>query len=264
MIAADLEAPVVKLPQYKNDPAILYHYCSAATFQAIISRNTIRLSALRSSNDSMEGAWYDGKLLEAIRKQAEDIPGWYFEQQAYINRGATVGLCLTEAGDLLSQWRGYADDGRGFCIGFNGPKLMEFCLMGGQAIKVIYNEDDQEDFIRKLVAKQRQRKLTDLILEVTRNFAFSFKHPAFEEEREWRVIQDVAFEHCDYLAKSTHLSAYKDIGIPEDKRQGLIAEVIIGPGNITSVEMVRGFMLRHGFDSSKCEIKRSHSSYRVR
>jgi hypothetical protein len=29
-----------------------------------------------------------------------------------------VGFCLSEDGDLLSQWRGYADDGRGVAIGF--------------------------------------------------------------------------------------------------------------------------------------------------
>ncbi|MBB2841482.1 UNVERIFIED_ORG: hypothetical protein GGE64_005265 [Rhizobium etli] len=261
---ADLNAALVKLPQYNNDPEILYHYCSAATFHAIISRKTIRLSALRSSNDSMEGEWYDSKLLEAIRNQTPQVPGWYFTQKSYNARAATLGLCLTEVGDLLSQWRGYADDGRGFCIGFNGRRLMELCLLGGQAIKVIYDEDEQEEFIRRAVVKQLQHELTDFIDEITKNFAFAFKHPAFAEEREWRIIHEVGYERCDYLAKSTNLSAYQDISMNEDNLPGLIAEVIIGPGNNTPVEMVRGFMERHGFGKSMHGITRSHSSYRVR
>lgn len=30
-----------------------------------------------------------------------------------------LGFCLSEKPDLLSQWRGYADDGQGLSIGFN-------------------------------------------------------------------------------------------------------------------------------------------------
>lgn len=34
--------------------------------------------------------------------------------------------CFSEDGDLLSQWRGYADDGKGLSIGFNRKKLYEY------------------------------------------------------------------------------------------------------------------------------------------
>ena len=34
-------------------------------------------------------------------------------------------FCLSEEGDLLSQWRGYGDDGRGFSIGFDEIILKE-------------------------------------------------------------------------------------------------------------------------------------------
>lgn len=39
---------------------------------------------------------------------------------------STFVICLSEEGDLLSQWRGYADDGRGMCLGFNVHELLEF------------------------------------------------------------------------------------------------------------------------------------------
>lgn len=34
-----------------------------------------------------------------------------------------LGFCLSEDGDLLSQWRGYADDAKGVAIGFNHSYL---------------------------------------------------------------------------------------------------------------------------------------------
>jgi len=34
-----------------------------------------------------------------------------------------LGFCLSFYGDLLSQWRGYADDGCGVSIGFGVPYL---------------------------------------------------------------------------------------------------------------------------------------------
>jgi hypothetical protein len=41
--------------------------------------------------------------------------------------------------DVLSQWRAYADDGRGFAIGFS-PKLMQ---MPAKKLRVLYDEDRQ-------------------------------------------------------------------------------------------------------------------------
>ncbi|MBX4992876.1 hypothetical protein ABID08_002046 [Rhizobium binae] len=262
----DFESDPLKPEQYNGNPEILYHYCSTATFHAIISNATIRLSALRLSNDSMEGEWYDSKLKDAIQAQnaQEFLPRWYYSQRDFINQAAILGLCLSEQCDLLSQWRGYADDGRGFCIGFRGEKLMQLAKMGGRAIKVIYDEGEQERIVTQIVEKQRQRKPTDISLEATKNFAFAFKNPGFEEEREWRIVHEAGYEKCNYVAKGTHLAPYLDISIPEEQRQELIAKIIIGPANNTPVEMVRGFMLHHLFGSSMYEIRPSRSSYRVR
>ena len=38
-------------------------------------------------------------------------------------------FCLSEEKDLLSQWRGYADDGKGIFIGFNGEFLDGICSL---------------------------------------------------------------------------------------------------------------------------------------
>jgi len=101
---------------------ILYHYCSNETFKSIIEGRSIWLSSLSLSNDSMEGKWLrnvftkvcaEGKLDEHSQKQV-------IEQFAMFEDLLDgLGLCLSEHGDMLSQWRGYASDGAGVCIGFS-------------------------------------------------------------------------------------------------------------------------------------------------
>lgn len=61
-----------------------------------------------------------------------------------------MGFCLSEDGDLLSQWRGYAADGTGFSIGFARAYLEELASLSRppeEYIKlhqVVYDPDDQE------------------------------------------------------------------------------------------------------------------------
>lgn len=99
----------------------LYHYCSNEVFFSIVDRREIWLSSLNLSNDSMEGKLLSSVILQLasddglqadhlrlLREQVEYLEG-YFDG---------LGFCLSERGDLLSQWRGYAADGAGVSIGF--------------------------------------------------------------------------------------------------------------------------------------------------
>ncbi|WP_159568783.1 DUF2971 domain-containing protein [Limnobacter sp. 130] len=105
---------------------ILYHYCNPAAFLSIIGNRCIWLSSLSLSNDAMEGklvgstfrTLFDrnklnekqaSMVIDAIKSLEEVIDG--------------LGFCLSEKGDLLSQWRGYSGDGQGFSIGFSKEYL---------------------------------------------------------------------------------------------------------------------------------------------
>jgi len=105
---------------------VLYHYCSNAAFHSIVENRSICLSALSLSSDTMEGklvtdvisqmAKSDGLDQANIQRLKESVS--YLEQ---IMEG--LGFCLSEKGDLLSQWRGYADDASGVSIGFSKKYL---------------------------------------------------------------------------------------------------------------------------------------------
>lgn len=132
---------------------ILYYYCSNNAFHSIIENRSIRLSSLSLSNDSMEG-----KLVtEILTRLAEDdgLDKTYTqrlqESAAWLEEIVDgLGFCLSEDGDLLSQWRGYAADASGVSIGFSKEYLEQLAAAtrnqkkpGFTLQKVEYNSEDQ-------------------------------------------------------------------------------------------------------------------------
>ncbi len=136
---------------------ILYHYCSNEAFMSIVKSRSIWLSSLSLSNDSMEGKWLrnifssictDEKLNEHLKKQV-------MEQFSILeNLIDGLGFCLSEYGDMLSQWRGYASDGAGVCVGFP-KKYFE---------KLAEADADQQDQLPRIIEVEydleEQKKIT--------------------------------------------------------------------------------------------------------
>lgn len=115
-------------------PATLYHYCPNDAFVEIVTKRTVRISALSLSNDSREGRLVGEAVIRLAEKDklgmriigglgagVPDFPiarlraGLEYLEKMFDG----LGFCLSAEGDLLSQWRGYADDGRGVSIGFS-------------------------------------------------------------------------------------------------------------------------------------------------
>jgi len=109
----------------------LYHYCNASAFVSIIQSRSLWLSSLKLSNDTMEGRIINRVVMELARKDGlnayalerlEESVG--FIEQMFDG----LGFCLSEDGDLLSQWRGYADEASGLSIGFSQDYLEKLAL----------------------------------------------------------------------------------------------------------------------------------------
>ena len=125
---------------------MLYHYCSSKSFQSIFSRKKLRLSSLLLSNDYNEGnvvsALIDTLLspeniLDKDKKEISNLLNFF---RNYFHG---IGFCLSEEGDLLSQWRGYADNGYGLSIGFSKSELDNLCKN--------YRTDGQRDLRLKQI-----------------------------------------------------------------------------------------------------------------
>lgn len=208
----------------------LFHYCPASSFASIISGKSIWLSSLSLSNDTMEGRLvtqtFEGLLsqstvsteeIEEIRKALHLIEDLF----------DGLGFCLSEKPDLLSQWRGYADDGQGLSIGFSKNYLEELRKSnensGANFIidKVLYDPAEQEaalkptyDEVMRFVEsnnlkkpkvnallsslkelQQREDEYQEAIGTITTSLLLStvfqihmLKNEAFAEEVEWRLV----------------------------------------------------------------------------
>lgn len=105
---------------------VLYHYCPTQTFHAIVESGRLRLSSLSLSNDNMEGKLVARTVAELAAKESIGSEKTRQLQQMlelFDDLFDGLGFCLSEQRDLLSQWRGYAGDGSGVCIGFSKQYL---------------------------------------------------------------------------------------------------------------------------------------------
>ena len=215
-------------------PDIVYHYCSTEVFTKIIKEKSIRLSDITKSNDSMELKWALNCINASHRNLREEMvieqPNFFLDSPSQIVldksviKNRALVCCFSEEGDLLSQWRGYADDAQGFAIGFDAKVLDQFGFIaqkewedsacqyysGFRFDKVIYDEKEQVEEItriaRRLIQKRGQgTKITafDFWAKVINSFpiiAF-VKNPFFKEEKEWRLcewgIDGLSELYCD-------------------------------------------------------------------
>ena len=126
---------------------ILYHYCSTQKMYGIMSGKQIRMSDITKSNDYDEVYMFFPGILEAMRDKYQKTP-FPFEFASEIDESAiniffhlmydyfkvefdkggvtNFVICFCEEGDKLSQWRGYADNGRGVSIGFSEQELRRY------------------------------------------------------------------------------------------------------------------------------------------
>lgn len=227
----------------KGYPKVLYHYASMEKGTSILKHKNIRLSDITKSNDVKEMSIFFPDLFDEMLKNYDEHNGfsYKFEYKGKGNRQAfglfvnelkkkiekefedgsiaTFALCLSEEGDLLSQWRGYADDGKGICLGLNVEEILKFVgissVSGFSLEKVEYLSKEQIDEWVKNVANQ-MLGIVEIILGAieegniqyysAKEFdedifntiyynilseveeSIKFKTEGFKEEKEWRFF----------------------------------------------------------------------------
>lgn len=146
---------------------ILYHYCPTQSFTSIVNSESIWLSSLTLSNDRLEG-----RLVTDVLKDLAGIEG--IDETALTEVLRTVSIieeihdglafCLSTKDDLLSQWRGYANNGTGVAIGFSVPYLnylVNTCRSNGShpnlaLEKIAYTTDEQIEQVKPIYQQLRK------------------------------------------------------------------------------------------------------------
>ncbi|MDP3829870.1 MAG: DUF2971 domain-containing protein, partial [Ignavibacteriaceae bacterium] len=96
-------------------------------------------------NDSKELSWGRDILTEVLKKHRDEFQQEFRIQLIFIVFSIEKNLLPLIAsfsgdGDLLSQWRAYADDGKGFSIGLDASYINDYFPV--RLKKVLYNQKE--------------------------------------------------------------------------------------------------------------------------
>lgn len=245
----------------------LYHYCNNVKCFNIIQSETIRLYDIGKSNDYGELKMFYPEIFSCLReyyfkapfpfnyngKKNEDafielLDGvqHIWEERFYTGEFSSFVICFSEESDLLSQWRGYSDDGRGCCIGFSHEILQNFCKESGNVLrleKIEYLTEEQINYklekvvieildilktLRQWIVDNMTYNDKDDNTDGLLSFNFSgmlenffidslrYKAIGFKEEKEWRLfINNYAYKNPEWVCGSIDEIEYGSNGFKE-------------------------------------------------
>lgn len=249
-------------------------------------------AALRNAADKLSppGTDTDGpdnSRATIMRSAADHLEpgGMYLRKQAH----AVYLACFCEAGDLLSQWRGYGSSG-GFAIGFRTSTLSAVQPPNSKSrLEGIEDEDIPEAFrftpdpvtlVKVNYGESGIQPVVDDVLEriAPEPVAFpgargfqqaktvvfpalaSIKHAGFSEEREWRLIAmgSVGEVASKFRAGAIGVIPYVELPLPD----AAIEVVVIGPGQNPELRKqgVERLLAEHGHE--EVVVRRSESPFR--
>ncbi|UWQ73303.1 DUF2971 domain-containing protein [Leisingera sp. M658] len=277
-------------PSDHSDVEELHYYCSAATFLSLVKSKKLWLTDLTLSNDTQEGRYAVKQYLDSfLRKRTKESlvrrNGARLALDIALKDRCALGMCFSEDDDLLSQWRGYADNGAGLCVTFSRPAIEEIVegniegLPGLSLAPVSYDRIERMDLPSQIhsVFKERidgysenetgggsvswgqskeQRKSEIGVISKL----YEFKNPAFKEEREWRLYwvgEHSDASDLDYREASGIISPKVEITYPS----ACITRVRLGPRNPTPSNVVQRMMNHFGCNA---RVRTSTASFTTR
>lgn len=207
-----------------QEPPPIFHYTRDEALKGILSTGTFRLTDAFQLNDPTE-LTHGLKLLDEVLVSASsngppEMEVFRNRMKRFVDGGGVRAVAhyfvgsFSLLGDDLSQWRSYADDGRGFALEFDAAKLeRSFAQPSGSTFNtatfpVNYDQDEivrlyreLVEFVAPLVSHPHSRPMSSdelhaymFDLEVRFTLAALgrntfFKHPAYSPEREYRFLQ---------------------------------------------------------------------------
>ena len=272
----------------END--LIYHYCDSNAFFAICTNRKLWMNDLHSINDFMELHWgysiWEQSANTRIEKYGKEFLDEIDEVIHFSGfQSLLLANCFSTDKDVLSQWRAYADDGKGYVIGFNAKELLGLPI---RALQVLYDKEQQIKEATATIDALYQLKQEDsnefkTFCNVFGYDLSAFKNPAFIEEKEIRLIHLLDFkksndfmklvdkggiyfgedrkgEEIKFKIKQDIPTPYIELDFSNNNKINPIKEVVIGPKNEVMKTAIRIFLETIGIE--KVEINKSNASYR--
>ncbi|WP_434145181.1 DUF2971 domain-containing protein [Photobacterium leiognathi] len=278
----------------------MYHYTDLNGFISIMQFKKLWLTSATSMNNHQEVHWFKNlfyaKLTEILEHQplsGEQIELLNSFWSAQVNPISNPHICcFSENGDLLSQWRAYADDAAGMSIGFDSSKLNLNEELAVQNIipdnniwlnSVIYEHDEQQRIVDELAesfvnavkavteqqdpiqAQEAQMRLS-VVASQCSSYSYIFKNPAFSEEKEVRVISLPMLDNSNkwfgckekpkFRSSGGTIASYFELEFAAES----VNEVILGPKSKVNKADMDTFLRSNGL--GHVEVRLSTASYR--
>jgi len=287
----------------KDMPPRLYHYTNAGGLLGIIEHNALWATHIDYLNDASELRYARG-LVEAAISQHEKTANSAYAHQVLqqardmfdVSKTMDVFVsCFCEQGDLLSQWRGYAQAGEGYSIGVDGD-LLGRQIGGGLNFffgNVVYDRQTQDttvddvlfscvEGVNLLTSGLPAADASSVVDEMCRVFRraiwyplVTFKDATFAEENEWRAIEIMTRSETAMRARfrstaskvipyiELDFSSMKPVPPYEQPGKIPIREVFHGPtlNPDLSARALRLLLTKHGY--SDAEVKGSRIPLRL-
>lgn len=280
--------PTREFKPTKNE--IIYHYCDANAFHSICTNRKLWFNDLFSMNDSLEIHWGYSIWEEVASLKMKEYGKDFLDEIDEILhfsgfQGLLLANCFSTNRDVLSQWRAYANDGKGYVIGFDAKELLNLPV---KALEVSYDKEQQIKEASAVIDTLYLIKQDDLEEFKTYCYLFghdlsSFKNPAFLEEKEIRLIHLLDFkrsnkslklvdeggryfgeerkgEEVKFRIKENIPTPYIELNFSNNGKTNPIKEVIIGPKNSVKETAISIFLETIGIEN--VIIGKSKASYR--
>lgn len=210
-------------------PTELFHYTTSSGLIGMLQSQCFFATERSYLNDLRELHWgieiIEKTLVTLKSKVSDELLFWFrLILDDKINDDMRIFIAsFSEANENISQWQNYADNSRGYAVGFSGETLRLRAGFGElkpdelkempkgycyyyHLLPVIYDEARQKalvcEFVKaaddygKILGESEEKKelLRSLIQFRIKELLISFKAPGWKHEAEWRIVATL-FQH---------------------------------------------------------------------
>ena len=229
-------------------PELLYHYTGQVSLLSIIKTSELWATKVQYMNDATEFNLALSMAREILDDMIGATPILTPVRALARLRDSLAGLedinifavCFCENGDLLSQWRGYADAGGGSSIGFDSHVLREVASYESFTLgKCIYDTVVQRAIVTEAIEHCIQEELAGPaqwgfhgpLAHILFRYGAFFKDKSFAQENEWRLVSptiDFRHDRLSFRAGRSMVTPYYKLPIKHGETLP-IRHIIIGP-----------------------------------
>jgi hypothetical protein len=250
-------------------PPMLWHYTHSLAIESILKSKSIYVTQFKYLHDPSEIRLFGQIAKKIAKKRLKDLPPlknsdlvktpeqfqsglWHIiaELDEMFLQIPICVACFSESGDLLSQWRAYADDCKGYAIGLSTDWLRDQTTSKEfpfRLLRVVYDPRKQIELVSTILDliiseasvilsetdENDERDTIGLIIQffqkLVAEFSPAIKHPSYSDEREWRLIS--FSESIDVRSVKGNFVQFSTVDLTDSEGKHPFREIKIGPRN---------------------------------